>query len=285
MSQVTELVPPTDERPITPAALNKALTIGTEAEASVLVDESYEWLTGNVLGGRPLARASWREVLHDAEFDKDLRLSRWPVERTVAADTIQVDHGDDPLDPDQYTVTNQCRSVLHRELDVDSDLLHFHHRPIFDPNPRPGIARHFSVPLFIAGYLMPGQLEIWAAAVEWAAGRLGTTSYDSQIAFGWARATDRTVPFRFEVTGGPGTVAIEPIWPTVAGESFTATGAPNDVTFTARYAVEVKPIYATALIKIAKHLKDANKGVGKPCKGDDCGSIEGQILSMISGAC
>lgn len=280
MSEVEQLVAPTDERPITPAALNKALTVGTEAEAADLVDQSYEWLTGNTLGGRPLARADFSETLHNAEFDKDLRLSRWPVERVgVTADTIQVNHGADALDPDQYVVTNQCRSVLHREMDVDSNLFHLHgHHSIFNPNPRPGVARHFSVPNFTAGYLMPGQLETWADDVLFGVG--ASTSYDSGTEFGWARATDRVVPFRFEVTA-VGTQVLggsEPIWPTLVGEEVISDG----VTYVARYAVEVKPIYATALTLIAEHLDRANNR-GKKC--DEDALLPARIQAMIGGAC
>ncbi len=288
MSQVEVLTPATDTRLIPPADLMKAINGIDLPQAEDLVDESGEWLTA-FLSGRPLHRATYSERLEGAEIGEALRMTRWPVEKDAADDSVQVNLGNDALDAALYYVGELCRNVLRR----DPEIAFGHTRSFADPifpltsqvvvldRVRPGAVQDFSVPAFTAGYLLKGQLAVWDATKEWA---VGATTSRGGSNYGWAKATAFGTVFRFEVTAATvaSTVATEPVWPTAVGESVTAIGVPNDVTFTARYAVELKSTYKTAMIQIADHLKRANK-LGKKCDDDE--KLLGRIKKMIMGAC
>ena len=195
------------------------------------------------LVGRPL----WREGVTErlpGRGRQTLLLSRWPIEDDPPVVTI-IDHGD--VDIDLYSVTGTNRHALVHEtrwrLAADRvDALT--REPVF-----PILGLYYSIS-YTAGYLMPGQVSTWTSSTPWGVGQ--SVSYGAGTEYGWARATDRTVQFRFEVTDGSGTVLTEPTWPTVVDGEVTA----GTVTFTARAAFDLPPYVSSAARTLAEIVDD-----------------------------
>ena len=181
-------------------------------------------------------------------------------------------------------MTGQCRQLLYRQRGwpwtaplvgtfVNRGASGIEHQSLqIGPDPEDALVLGYR-----AGFVMPGEIATWTSGAGWTPG--GTNSYGGLLGIlGWARATDRTVPGIFEVTGGTGgTDPFEPTWPTVDGESVTSAA----VTFTLRlYARELPRVYVTASIKLARALQKATAG-GK-CPGD---KEAAKIMRMVLKAC
>lgn len=232
-----------DTRPIEPSKLAAAFGLSaTDAEA--LADDVGARLAGDPdLCGRP----PWRETVAErlpAPGGQFLRLSRWPVEDDPPQVSV-IDNG--ALDPTLYEVTGTGRHSLYRQLGWG---LSAHGSDPLTGDPAfPARRLYYSV-AYTAGWIMPGQIAAWAPSLVVAAG--GSASYDEEP--GFVRASDRSVPLRFEVTTS-GTMAVpEPVWPTEPGVEVTSGTA----VLTARRAFEM-PRVETALLQLAGSLWESRR--------------------------
>lgn len=223
-----------DRRPVMPAALVSALGV-PDAEAQRLADEVGERLARDPeLCGRP----PWRETVRErlaGPGSRLLALARWPVE---GVPVVQVIDGE-VVDQLTYSVTGASRHSLYRKLGWDlsaSGVQPYAGGPIF-----PAAGQLYQVD-YTAGWIMPGQIVDWSANLVVSAG--GSASYGG--APGWVRASDRSIPLRFEVTVSGSMGTSEPVWPTTPGETVSSLG----VVLTARRAFEM-PNVTGALVQLA----------------------------------
>ncbi len=267
-----------DRRPVSPATLKDRLSLKTDADADALADDVADWWTENLR--HELWANTWVARVPGQGIQWILS-PRWPIwDDPPVVTPFDEEFERQKYDPVTYRVTGQCRQLLYRQVGwpwtaplvgiftsrgasgIEDPLLRIGPDPD-DP----------SVLGYRAGFVMPGEILTWANDTEWAP--KASTSYGGS-AYGFAKATDRTVVGLFEVAAGSGTVGTEPTWPTVDGESVTESG----VTFTLRlFAQELPRVYVTASIELARALQAA--AAGGSCPDDKAVDI----MKMVSKAC
>lgn len=159
---------------------------------------------------RPFARESYSEmvVLDGSEY---MVLSRMPIESFT-----------DPT-VDGFEITG---GIIHEEED---GILFREDRWIplstsinWSIFPTGNGSKKWATVAYVAGYLLPGQVQDWAATTAFVAGD-------------FVQSSDSSVFLRFECTTAGDTGGSEPTWPTVAGDTVTD----GTVVWTAREAKEL----------------------------------------------
>lgn len=162
---------------------------------------------------RTLARQQYKEtvLLDGSEY---LVLSHLPIEsfEDPVADGFTLSGG---------TIHEEEDGMLFREdrwIPVDS-ALNFSVFPVPSRS-----AKVWAETTYVAGYLLPGQDSDWVADTAAAAGD-------------FRKASDSSIQLRFECTVAGTTDAVEPTWPTTAGD----TVVDNTATWTARATYSLPP--------------------------------------------
>lgn len=245
MLDLTVTAPATDTRIVLPSALVSALGVTAGAPADALADRVSQLVADRRdMVGRDLWRQAYTERVEGVD-QYDLQLARWPIEGDPTIQNVfglAVEFGPDRLDA---RVTGRNRHSVYRrngwERPAERD-------PVTGERVAAPSAHHYTAN-YTAGYLMPGQIVTWSAALDVNVG--GSAAYDEDP--GWVRATARSVALRFEATvGGTTDATTEPVWPTVVD----GTVVDGSVTWTARAARELPVGLTEAAQDLAAHLQD-----------------------------
>jgi len=240
---LTTTVPAVDMRPLPPSVLVTELGLPSTA-AGELADEIGQRLLDFDLVGRPLWRESYSEKL-PGPGGIHLPLSRWPVVSDPKPVVTTVSGG--TVDADGYETSGVGGHILNRacgwaRTSHSSDRL-------TGTLASPASSLYYIV-AYTAGYLMPGQVAAWSAFLPVRVD--GSTSYGEPA--GWVRPSSRSVSLRFEVTTTGVMDLVEPVWPTVIGD----TVASGTAVLTAREAREL-PKLQSAFLRLAAHLRATRK--------------------------